>query len=201
VPTALERQGNFPESTQATTATAIRIYDPVTGSVDCRQQPGECGRADLAAAQALLNSGYYPLPNIPPNAQGYNYQTISNGGNNNVAINTRYVRTLGGSTTTPFGNFGGGGGQRRRKRQHECAALAAAEHQPGLQLLALGQRQPQHLSAAGRRDGERRQRAERGLHHRLWAALQQRKRDLEPLNAKTRNYFTDTANNPRDRWD
>ena len=119
VPTTLERTGNFSTSTLGNDASAVTIYNPTTGlpfgcatvvTPTCATNmiPG----ANLSqTAQNLL--AYYPAPNIPLNAQGYNYQTVSNAGNNNVAINTRYVRTLGGSTATPFGNFGGGGGNRR----------------------------------------------------------------------------------------
>jgi hypothetical protein len=114
VPTALERAGNFSTSElrSGSTTRSVTIYDPKTGL----PLPGDTVPTitDCAAAQtciqpqamALLN--YYPLPNIPTNVQGYNYQTVSNAGANNVAINSRYVRTLGGSTATPFGSFGGG---------------------------------------------------------------------------------------------
>jgi hypothetical protein len=114
VPTALERTGDFSESTigVGANATPVQLYDPTSGA----PIPGN-NLANLGpntpispAAQALLN--FYPAPNIPVNAQGYNYQTISNAGSNNVAINTRYVRTLGGSTAG--GPFGGGGGGGRR---------------------------------------------------------------------------------------
>ena len=114
VPTTLERQGNFSQSTQVINGVAqpVTLYDPKTGQPIAGNNLANASVPISPIAQALLN--YYPAPNIPVNAQGYNYQTISNAGNNNVAINSRYVRTLGGSTTTPFGSFGGGGGGNRR---------------------------------------------------------------------------------------
>jgi len=113
VPTLLERTGDFSQSTigGGTTPTQVELYDPVTGAPIPGNNLANASVPISPTALALLN--YYPAPNIPLNAQGYNYQTISNAGSNNVAINTRYVRTLGGSTATPFGSFGGGGGGRR----------------------------------------------------------------------------------------
>jgi hypothetical protein len=113
VPTTLERMGDFSQSTQGVgvNAVPVTLYDPKTGQPIPGNNLNNATVPISPQALALLN--YYPAPNIPLNAQGYNYQTISNAGSNNVAINTRYVRTLGEATKTPFGNFGGGGGGRR----------------------------------------------------------------------------------------
>ncbi len=107
VPTALERSGNFSQSTLGigNPAPPVTLYDPATGQPIAGNNLANATVPISTQAQALL--AYYPAPNIPSNAQGYNYQTISNAGSNNVAINARYIRTLGGSTATPFGNFGG----------------------------------------------------------------------------------------------
>ncbi|MGC9198022.1 MAG: TonB-dependent receptor [Acidobacteriaceae bacterium] len=102
VPTALEREGNFSQSTQVVNGVSIpvEIYDPKTG------QPVPDNNLAYATTpispQALALLQYYPAPNIPTNAEGYNYETISNEGNNQIAINTRYVRTLGGNGGSPF---------------------------------------------------------------------------------------------------
>jgi hypothetical protein len=117
VPTALERAGNFSQSILegGTTSSPVTIYDPNTGlplANDTVPTVTGCTATETCIqpqAMALLN--YYPAPNIPVNAQGYNYQTISNAGSNNVAINTRYIRNFGQTANTPFG--GGGGGGRR----------------------------------------------------------------------------------------
>jgi len=113
VPTILERGGDFSDSMLGVgnTATAVTLYDPKTGNLIPGNNLANSSVPISQVAQNLL--AYYPAPNIPVNAQGYNYQTISNAGSNNVAINSRYVRTLGGATATPFGSFGGGGGGRR----------------------------------------------------------------------------------------
>ena len=114
VPTEAERMGDFSASTQVVggKTQAVELYDPATGL----PVPGNnlANATTPISPQALALLSYYPAPNIPLNAQGYNYQTVSNGGSNNVSINTRYVRTLGQATNTPFGNFGGGGGGGRR---------------------------------------------------------------------------------------
>jgi hypothetical protein len=116
VPTALERTGDFSQSTlgNGADATAVKLYNPINGSAisnnclvaTCASGPG-AGLTLSPQAVALLN--YYPAPNIPLNAQGYNYQTISNAGSNNVAINTRFVQTLGQSAGSPFGGMRSGG--------------------------------------------------------------------------------------------
>jgi hypothetical protein len=114
VPTTLERMGNFSQSTQVVNGvtTPVTLYDPATGLAVAGNNLANAATAISPQALALLQ--YYPAPNIPTNAQGFNYETISNGGNNQVAINTRYIRTIGGKGGSPFGAFGGGGGGGRR---------------------------------------------------------------------------------------
>lgn len=112
VPTALERAGDFSQSVlgTGTSASAVTLYDPKTGNPIPGNNLANASLPISPQALALLN--YYPAPNTPANSLGDNYQTVSNGGNNNVAINARYVRTLGQAQNTPFGRFGGGGGGR-----------------------------------------------------------------------------------------
>ncbi len=105
VPTALERQGNFSQSTQVVNGVTVpvEIYDPKTGLPVTDNNLANATTPMSAQALALLQ--YYPAPNIPTNAEGYNYETISNAGNNQIAINTRYVRTVGGMGGSPFAFF------------------------------------------------------------------------------------------------
>jgi hypothetical protein len=121
VPTALEQQGNFSDSFQKINGalTPVEIYDPATGLAFGCTAPGQTNcatnivpTADQAMA-ALKLLTYYPQCNINCTSTDptvYNYQTVTNAGSNNVAINARYVRTLGAAAATPFGGLGGGRG-------------------------------------------------------------------------------------------
>lgn len=116
VPTELERNGDFsqtyirtPTSTGGTSESVVPLYDPATGQPIPGNNLANATVPISAAAKTLL--AYYPAPNISL-ANGYNYQTVSNAGNNNFNLNARYVRTLGQAASTPFGRFGGGGGRR-----------------------------------------------------------------------------------------
>jgi hypothetical protein len=114
VPTLLERSGNFSQSANKSTSgeTPVTLYDPRTGAAIAGNNLANASVPISPIALALLN--YYPAPNIATtDPTQNNYQTISNAGSNSVAINTRYVRTLGQATNTPAGRFGGGGGGRR----------------------------------------------------------------------------------------
>jgi hypothetical protein len=118
VPTDAERAGNFSNSMQIVNGkpVAVTIYDPLTGMPFPGETITPCSGAATGGCitnQALALLKYYPEPNIATtDPTAYNYQTISNAGSNNVAINSRYVRSFGQGTNTPFGNFGGGGGRR-----------------------------------------------------------------------------------------
>ena len=112
MPTDLERKGNFSQTyLPNSTTTLVTLYDPATGQPISGNNLANATLPIAPQATALL--GYYPEPNIPL-LNGYNYQTISNAGNNNFNLNARYVRTLGQAANTPFGRFGGGGGGGRR---------------------------------------------------------------------------------------
>jgi hypothetical protein len=121
VPTALEQQGNFSDSFQKIngTLTPVEIYDPATGLPFGCTSPGQtnCATNIVPTAEqamaALKLLAYYPQCNIncaSTDPTVYNYQTVTNAGSNNVAINARYVRTLGAASSSPFGGFGGRGG-------------------------------------------------------------------------------------------
>jgi len=128
VPTAAERAGNFSATTY--NGAPVVIDDPTTGQpfggTVCLTAPTTIGcnviPANRISQQAMNLLNYYPHCNINyPVCDGvggstdlstYNYQTVSNSGNNNVAINARYQRQLGQQTGQgPFGRGGGGGGR------------------------------------------------------------------------------------------
>jgi hypothetical protein len=205
VPTALEREGNFSESTitvpGTTTPQVVQIYDPKTGlplANDTVPTASVCTAAETCIqpqAMALLN--YYPLPNIPTNVQGNNYQTVSNAGTNNVAINARYVRTLGGSTATPFGSFGGGGGGGRRGAGNSNAPPSLRQNinlSYNYSHSASDQRNiflP--LGGATESDGNA---VNVGYTIGYGRLSNNASVTWNRLNAATRNYFTNTANDP-----
>ena len=95
VPTSAERLGNFQNATYGPNGTPITLYDPVTG------QPlvnNNLANASIPISQAAKNVlAFYPLCNVSPTCDttypaNDNYQTITNGGNNSVTLNTRYMR-------------------------------------------------------------------------------------------------------------
>jgi len=195
VPTLLERTGDFSQSTigGGSTATQVELYDPVTGMAIRQNNLANASVPLSPTALALLNE-YYPAPNIPLNAQGYNYQTISNAGSNNVAINTRYVRTLGGSTATPFGNFGGGGGRGGGRssgppalRQNINIGYNYSHSASDLRNIFLP------LGGASESDGN-------GLSVGYTVSYGRLSNNASVnwnrLNSETRNYFTDTNTDP-----
>jgi trimeric autotransporter adhesin len=108
VPTTLERSGDFSQTYLPHSTTPVTIYDPTTGQPIPGNNLANATVPISPQATALL--AYYPEPNIPLSTEDYNYQTVSNAGNNNFNLNARYVRTLGQAANTPFGRFGGGGG-------------------------------------------------------------------------------------------
>ena len=198
VPTTLERAGDFSQSTQVVNGQtqAVTLYDPKTGLPVAGNNLANASEAISPIAQALLS--YYPAPNIPVNAQGYNYQTISNAGNNNVAINSRYIRTLGQATNTPFGAFGGGrsgGGGRGQQSANTKPTLRqninvsynyshAASDQRNI-FLPLG--------GATQSDGNA---VNAGYTIGYGRLSNNASVNWNRSHAETRNYFTDTANNP-----
>ena len=126
VPTALERAGDFSQSFQEVNGvlTPVSLVDPKTGLPIAGNNLANATVGLSSAARALLN--YYPACNINCTSTDptvYNFQTISNAGSNNVAINSRYQRQLGKATPGgPFGGRGGGGGGGQRgQRQNQNA--------------------------------------------------------------------------------
>jgi hypothetical protein len=195
VPTTLERTGDFSQSTQVVNGATlpVTIYDPATGLPVADNNLANATTPISPQALALLS--YYPAPNLATNAQGYNYETIANEGNNQVAVNTRYVRTLGGKGGSPFGNFGGGGGGRRGGESNLPASLK--------QNINIGYNYSHSarderniflpLGGATESDGNALSAGYTVSYGRLsnHATV-----GWNRLNSQTRNYFTDTANNP-----
>jgi hypothetical protein len=193
VPTTLERAGNFSESTQVVNGvtTPVTIYDPATGRAVAGDNLANATTPLSPQALALLQ--YYPAPNIPTNVEGYNYETITNAGNNVVAVNTRYVRTIGGKGGSPFGMFGGGG-------QRGGASNGPATLQQNINIGYNYSHQAQDnrniflpLGGTSESDGNALSAGYTVSYGRLsnHATL-----TWNRLDSKTQNYFTNTANDP-----
>jgi len=200
VPTAAERNGDFSKSANEVggTAVPVTLYDPTSGAPITGNNLANASIPISPVAKALLN--FYPAPNIAtsdPTAN--NYQTISNAGNNSLAINTRYNRTLG-SAPTPFGGGRGGGGGGGRRGGGNANANTKPTLRQSINLAynyshtAADQRNiflP--LGGATETDGN-------GLNAGYTVGYGRISNNFtlgwNRSNAATRNYFTNTANNP-----
>ena len=115
VPTAAQRTGDFSGLTQTTNgqAAVTPVYDPTTGQPFSYLGQANVLNPNRITPQALyILNNYYPLPNVPgAGTQNYNYQTVTTAGNNIANLSMRFIRNLGANSTSPFGGFGGGGGR------------------------------------------------------------------------------------------
>ncbi len=198
VPTALERTGNFSQSEQKTNGPTqpVTLYDPKLGTPIPGNNLANGSLPISPIALALLN--YYPAPNLTTtDPTAANYQTDTNAGSNNVAINTRYVRTLGQATNTPFGTFGGGrgggrGGQGNTQtkptlRQNINASYNYSHSASDQRKIFLP------LGGASESDGNA---LNAGYTIGYGRLSNNASVTWNRLNSLTRNYFTNTANNP-----
>ena len=189
VPTELERTGDFSQSTQVVNGvvTPVTIYDPATGLAVLNNNLANA--ATPISAQALALLAYYPAPNIPTNAQGFNYETIANAGNNAVAINTRYVRTLGQKSGSPFPMFGGGRNSNlpASLRQNINVGYNYSHAASDVRNIFLP------LGGTTASDGNS---LNAGYTLSYGRFSNHAMATWNRMNSQTRNYFTDTANNP-----
>jgi hypothetical protein len=189
VPTALERTGDFSQSTQVVNGvvTPVTIYDPATGLAVLNNNLANA--ATPLSAQALALLAYYPAPNLPTNAQGFNYETIANAGNNVVAINTRYVRTLGQKSGSPFPMFEGGRNSNlpASLRQNINVGYNYSHSASDVRNIFLP------LGGTTESDGNSLNAGYTISYGRL---SNHATATWNRMNSQTRNYFTDTANNP-----
>jgi len=109
VPTALERSGNFSQTTVA--GKPVVVFNPATGS----PFPNATIPAGLInpAAEGLLS--YIPLPNLPGTTENFQYLGAST--SDTTDLNFRLNQALGSSTA----GAGGPGGGRRRGPQNNLS--------------------------------------------------------------------------------
>ncbi len=196
VPTDAERAGDFSGLLQtvngATTGTPI--YDPTTGLPFAYNGVANAIDPARITPQALyVLNNYYPHANVAgANTQGYNYQTVTTVGSNVANLSARFIRNLGANNNGPFfgGGRGGGGGNRNAPatlRQSLNFNFSYSHSASDLRNIILP------LSGATQTDG-----------YNLGAGYVVGKGRLNNTstvtwnrsNAETRNYFTNTVNNP-----
>ena len=187
VPTAAERTGDLSGLTQTVSGTPTRtpIYDPTT------RQPFSNNVIPQArlSPQALAVLNLYPAPNLATGTSRFNYQTITTAGNNALQLNTRFVRNLGasGGTGGPLAVLTGGRNGSAALRQNINAAFSYSHNAQDLRNVFLP------LGGASLSDG-----------YNVSAGYTVGKGHLTEnatvawnrSSALSRNYFTDTANNP-----
>ena len=210
VPTALERMGDFSQSQQVLPQSndalqPVTIYNPVTGLPFPGNKIPACTTTLTQGcitqqAMNLLNS-YYPLPNINLGSTDptvLNYQTISNAGSNNIAINSRYQRQLGQQTAGgPFGRggFGGGGGRGQRQNQNAPPVLRQNINASYNYSHSASDNRNIFLPLGGRTESDGNA-VNLGYVVSYGRISNNASINWNRLSSETSNYFTDTNNNP-----
>jgi trimeric autotransporter adhesin len=105
VPTLLERQGNFSQTTNSSTGQPVEIFNPLTNT----SYPNATIPNINSAALGLLQ--YIPTPNLPGAYQNFHYVTsaISDSDDLNIRVNHSFG-------AAPAGGRRGGGGGRNAPR-------------------------------------------------------------------------------------
>ncbi len=200
VPTAAERMGDFSNSYQVVNGAPqkVHVYKPGTNAEytnDIITDPLN------SIATNLLNGPFYPTCNVhceAANITDYNYQTVTNAGNNNVAINSRYTRSFGQNAGGPFGRGGGGarGGGGRNGQNNNAPPVLRQSINAGFNYSHAAQDNRNiflPLGGASLNDGY-------GLNVGYTLGYGRLSNNAtvswNRTAAKTRNYFTDTATNP-----
>jgi hypothetical protein len=126
VPTQLERNGDFSQSTYHDGSPVQIIVPNVSSTINpavC-QPSGQTNAIDpsciSSSAKTLLN--YIPLPNISTNAFGQNFHYVTSAESNSDTVILRLIHNFGSSSGPmllgPGGGGGGGGGGRRRAQNN-----------------------------------------------------------------------------------
>jgi trimeric autotransporter adhesin len=115
VPTLLEREGNFSQTTYTSGPDAgnlVQIFNPATNApFPCNPTCNTIPQIN-SAAQGLLQ--YIPMPNLPGSYQNFHFVTSAN--NNSDDLNIRVNHTIGAAPAA--GRRGAGGGGRGSSRNN-----------------------------------------------------------------------------------
>ena len=189
VPTVAERSGDFSSLVQTVSGapTVTPIYDPTT------QQPfaGNIIPADRIAPQARALLNFYPAPNLATGTQRYNYQTITTAGNNTAQASLRFVRNLGQTTGGPLGAFGGG----RRQSANAPKTLRQNINFSGTYSHAANDLRNVFLPLGGANETDGYS-INAGYTVGYGRFTNNASANWNRSHATTRNYFTDTGNDP-----
>ncbi len=197
VPTDAERNGDFSNFTQTVNGgTAVtKIYDPTTNQQFAYNgQPNVINPARLTPQALYVLNNFYPHANVATaGTQAYNYQTDTTAGQNSANLSTRFIRNLGTNNTSPFGGFGGGGGGRGNRnapatlRQSLNTSFSYSHSASDIRNIILP------LSGASQSNGYN---LSEGYVVGFGRFNNTATVTWNRSHALTRNYFTNTANDP-----
>ncbi len=187
VPTTAERTGDLSALTQRVNGAIVPtpIFDPATGQPFANNVIPEA----RLSPQALAVLNLYPAPNLPTGTSRFNYQTITTAGNNALQLNTRFVRNLGasGGTGGPLAVLTGGRNGSTALRQNINAAFSYSHNAQDIRNVFLP------LGGASLSDGYN---VSAGYTVSKGHFTENATVGWNRSSSLTRNYFTDTENNP-----
>ncbi len=177
-------------------ATPTPVYDPATGNTVAFAS-NTIPRARISPQALYILQHYYPEPNVPnAGPQDYNYNATTVTGTNTANISMRYVRSLGANAASPFGGRGGGGGGRRNGGSSNAPPTLRQSINANFSYThsASDQKEPiLLLSGTTASEGYN-----VGVGYTVGYGRLSNNATLtwNRSDAETRNYFTDTPNNP-----
>lgn len=196
VPTGAERSGDFSGLTQTVNGAAAvtPVYDPATGTqFSYNGVPNVIDPARLTPQALYVLNNFYPHANVATSVtQAYNYETNTTAGQNSANLSTRFIRNLGANSAGPFGGFGGGGGRGNRNapatlRQSLNTSFSYSHSASDIRNIILP------LSGATQSDGYN---LSEGYVVGFGRFNNTATVTWNRSHADTRNYFTNTANDP-----
>ncbi len=192
VPTDAERTGDFSGLTQTRNGvTAVSpIYDPVTGSqFSYNGRPNVINPARITPQALYVLNNFYPHANVPAaGTEAYNYQTDTTAGQNSANLSSRFIRNLGSSNGNPFGAFfGGNRNAPATLRQSLNTSFSYSHSASDIRNIILP------LSGASQTDGYN---LSQGYVIGFGRFNNTASITWNRSHADTRNYFTNTANDP-----
>jgi uncharacterized membrane protein YgcG len=198
VPTTAERMGNFNGLTELVNGIAqpVAIFDPKTYNAatgtESQFAANQIDPTRITPQALYVLNNFYPACNIPgcetAATNQYNYQTITTAGQNSANLNARYVRNFGQDAGNPFASFKhSSSGAPPTLRQNLNSNFSYSHSASDLRNIFL------ILGGATISDGYN-----FGLGYTVGYGRFNNNASVtwNRSHAETRNYFTDTANDP-----